>query len=40
MPFEEGEALRDRLNREKQLPIEDAVGIASEIASALAASRT
>ncbi len=35
MPFVEGEALRDRLNREKQLPIEDAVRIASEVASAL-----
>ncbi len=35
MPFVEGEALRDRLNRERQLPIEDAVRIASEIASAL-----
>ncbi len=35
MPFVEGEALRDRLDREKQLPIEDAVRIATEVASAL-----
>jgi eukaryotic-like serine/threonine-protein kinase len=35
MPFVEGESLRDRLNREKQLPIPDAVRIASEAASAL-----
>src|SRR5512141_2729783 len=35
MPFVEGESLRDRLNREKQLPIADAVRIATEVASAL-----
>ena len=35
MPFVEGESLRDRLNREKQLPLADAVRIASEVASAL-----
>jgi Tol biopolymer transport system component len=35
MPFIEGESLRDRLNREKQLPLGDAVRIASEVASAL-----
>ena len=35
MPFIEGESLRDRLNREKQLPIADAVRIAKEVASAL-----
>src|SRR4029450_7282620 len=35
MPFVEGESLRDRLNRQKQLPIPDAVRIASEVASAL-----
>jgi serine/threonine-protein kinase len=35
MPFIEGESLRDRLNREKQLPIDVAVRIASEVASAL-----
>jgi hypothetical protein len=35
MPLVEGESLRDRLHREKQLPIADAVRIASEVASAL-----
>ncbi|MGH7534188.1 MAG: serine/threonine-protein kinase, partial [Gemmatimonadales bacterium] len=35
MPFVEGESLRDRLAREKQLPIPDAVRIATEVASAL-----
>ena len=35
MPFVEGETLRDRLTREKQLPVAEAVRIASEIASAL-----
>ena len=35
MPFVDGESLRDRLNREKQLPIADAVRIATEAASAL-----
>jgi len=35
MPFVEGESLRDRLNREKQLPIPDAVRVTSEVASAL-----
>jgi eukaryotic-like serine/threonine-protein kinase len=35
MPFVEGETLRDRLEREKQLPVADAVRIASEVASAL-----
>ena len=35
MPFVEGETLRARLEREKQLPIDDAVRIASEVASAL-----
>ena len=35
MPFVEGESLRDRLRREKQLPVHDAVRIASEVASAL-----
>ena len=35
MPFVAGESLRDRLNREKQLPIEDAVRIAREVADAL-----
>src|SRR5580765_3249766 len=35
MPFVQGETLRDRLTREKQLPISDAIRIASEVASAL-----
>src|SRR5262245_34496406 len=35
MPFVEGESLRDRLNRERLLPILDAVRLAAEIASAL-----
>jgi Tol biopolymer transport system component len=35
MPFVEGESLRDRLDREKQLPIADAMRITSEVASAL-----
>ena len=35
MPHVEGESLRDRLNRDKQLPIEEAVQIAEMVASAL-----
>ncbi|HEY2896084.1 MAG TPA: protein kinase [Gemmatimonadaceae bacterium] len=35
MPFVDGESLRDRLIREKQLPVRDALGIAREIADAL-----
>jgi serine/threonine-protein kinase len=35
MPLIEGESLRDRLGREKQLPVGDAVRIAGEVASAL-----
>ena len=35
MPYVEGESLRDRLNRDKQLPIADALKIASEVADAL-----
>ena len=35
MPLIDGESLRDRLNREKQLPVADAVRIATEVASAL-----
>ncbi|HSB53277.1 MAG TPA: serine/threonine-protein kinase, partial [Gemmatimonadales bacterium] len=35
MPFVDGESLRDRLRREKQLPVADAVRIATEVASAL-----
>src|SRR5437588_12058833 len=36
MPYVEGESLRDRLAREKQLPQEDALRIATEVAGALA----
>jgi eukaryotic-like serine/threonine-protein kinase len=35
MPFVDGESLRDRLRREKQLPIADALRIATEVAAAL-----
>ncbi|HUL70208.1 MAG TPA: protein kinase [Gemmatimonadales bacterium] len=35
MPYVEGESLRDRLNREKQLPVDDAVRIGREVAGAL-----
>jgi TolB-like protein len=35
MPYVEGESLRDRLAREKQLPLEDALRIAREVADAL-----
>jgi serine/threonine protein kinase len=35
MPFVEGETLRDRLTREKQLPLEDALRITREVADAL-----
>ncbi|MBX3174044.1 MAG: protein kinase [Gemmatimonadaceae bacterium] len=35
MPFVKGESLRDRLDREKMLPVEDAVRITLEVASAL-----
>ena len=35
MPFVEGETLRDRMNREKQLPVADAVRISTEVAAAL-----
>ena len=40
MPFVEGESLRDRLAREKQLPIADAVRIATEVAERAASTRT
>jgi TolB-like protein len=36
MPFVEGESLRDRLNREQQLPLHDAVRITRESAEGLA----
>src|SRR5207253_9440534 len=35
MPFIAGESLRDRLRREEQLPVEDAVRIAPDVAAAL-----
>ena len=35
MPLVDGESLRDRLRREKQLPVADAVRIAGQVASAL-----
>src|SRR4029079_17508437 len=35
MPFVEGETLRDRLGRERQLPVDDALRIATEAARAL-----
>jgi eukaryotic-like serine/threonine-protein kinase len=40
MPFVEGESLRDRLTREKQLPLEDALQIAREVADALSYAHT
>ncbi len=35
MPFVDGESLRGRLNREKQLPVAEAVRVAQEVAGAL-----
>ena len=35
MPYVEGETVRDRMSREKQLPVADAVRITTEVASAL-----
>ncbi|MGD2068656.1 MAG: protein kinase [Gemmatimonadota bacterium] len=35
MPFVEGESLRDRLDRERELPVEEAVEIARDVAAAL-----
>jgi serine/threonine protein kinase len=35
MPYVEGESLRERLDRERQLPVEEAVGLAADIAEAL-----
>src|ERR1041384_7691057 len=34
MPFVEGESLRDRLTREKQLPVDEAVRLTAEVAGA------
>ncbi len=36
MPYVEGESLRDRLTRERQLPVEEAIGLTRQVASALA----
>src|SRR5207247_11355070 len=35
MPYVEGESLRERLNREGQLPVDDAVRLSREVAGAL-----
>jgi serine/threonine-protein kinase len=35
MPYVEGESLREKLNRDKQLPVEEAVRVAEMVASAL-----
>ncbi len=35
MPYVEGESLRDRLDREHQLPVEEAVKITTDLAEAL-----
>lgn len=35
MPFVEGESLRDRLTREKMLPVDEALGLVIEVAEAL-----
>src|SRR3954469_17181052 len=35
MPYVEGESLRHRINREKQLPVDEAIRIATAIANAL-----
>jgi serine/threonine-protein kinase len=35
MPFVEGESLRDRLNRERHLPVDDALRTATQVAAAL-----
>src|SRR2546425_4948508 len=40
MPYVEGESLRDRLAREKQLPLDDALQIAREVADALSYAHT
>ncbi|HSM04649.1 MAG TPA: serine/threonine-protein kinase, partial [Longimicrobiales bacterium] len=38
MPLVEGESLRDRIEREKQLPVDEAVRIATDVAEALQAA--
>ncbi|HEU4566273.1 MAG TPA: serine/threonine-protein kinase, partial [Gemmatimonadaceae bacterium] len=39
MPYVEGESLRDRLERERRLPLDDALRIAGEVADALGYAR-
>jgi serine/threonine-protein kinase len=39
-PFVQGESLRDRINREKQLPIDDALQITREVADALGSAHS
>ena len=36
MPYVDGESLRQRIAREKQLPVDEAVRLAGEVADALA----
>ena len=38
MPYVEGESLRERLERDKQLPVDEAIRIASDVAEALHAA--
>ena len=40
MPYVEGESLRDRLDRERQLPLDQAIAIAREVADALGYAHT
>jgi eukaryotic-like serine/threonine-protein kinase len=40
MPYVEGRSLRDLIDRERQLPLHDALGIAREVADALAHAHT
>ena len=40
MPYVRGESLRERLQREKQLPVEDGIRIAREVADALSYAHT
>ena len=39
MPYVQGESLRDRMRREVQLPVEEAVRLTREVAEALGAER-
>jgi serine/threonine protein kinase len=40
MPFVEGESLRDRLHRERQLPVDESLRITREVAGATSSRRT